>query len=71
MSTEIGNKARARLSKITGQDFPAMGCMLTLLADKPRVYGDEVLAGAVSGPQDLFSRLWDDVEVAVGPVNAE
>lgn len=56
---------RGRLEKLTGEDFPALACLLDLLAEHPVVVGDNTLAGAVGAIQGLFMRLWDDCE-AVG-----
>lgn len=56
---------RGRLEKLTGQDFPALSCLLDLLAENPAVVGDNPLAGAVGALNGLFVRLWDDCE-AVG-----
>lgn len=56
---------RGRLDKLAQEDFPALGCLLDLLADHPTVAGDGTTAGAVASIKRAFVRLWDDVEAAM------
>lgn len=39
---------RGRLEKLTGEDFPAVACLLDLLAEHPTATGDNTIAGAVA-----------------------
>ena len=57
---------RGRLEKLTGEDFPALACLLDLLAEHPAVVGDNTLGGAVGAINGLFTRLWEAVESVAG-----
>jgi hypothetical protein len=56
------SQMKEQLSKLTGNDFAHVGCLLSLLAAYPKVDYDDVLLGAVAEIQKAFTRLWDDVE---------
>ena len=67
-NVEASNKLsqmKEQLSKLTGNDFAHVGCLLSLLAAYPKVDSDDVLLGALAGIQKAFTRLWDDVETIV------
>lgn len=53
---------RGRLEKLTGEDFPALACLLDLLAEHPVVADTCTLFGAVSSIREIFFRLWDAAE---------
>jgi hypothetical protein len=57
-------RMRERLGEITGSDFPAVAALLDLLAESPRVAGDDALCGSVDAVKRIFVRLWEDCEEA-------
>lgn len=56
---------KLRLAELTGHAFPDVAALLDLLAEHPRLAGDDALAGAVSAIQHTFVRLWDDCEALI------
>lgn len=57
---------RERLGKLTGEDFPALACLLDLLAEHPAVVENGTLSGSITAVQGLFVRLWDNCEALGG-----
>lgn len=53
-----------RLDDLTGNDLPAFGAILDLLAKSPKVAHDGELLGYVSALQVVFGRLWEAIEEA-------
>jgi len=53
---------RGRLRKLTGNDFSAVASLLNLLAGNQVIADDPAMLGSVDAIQQVFSRLWDDVE---------
>lgn len=58
------DRMRGRLGEITGSDFPTVAALLDLLAESPRVAGDDALCGSVDAVKRIFVRLWEDCEEA-------
>lgn len=60
-------RIRVRLDELTGKDFPALACLLDLLAGHPGMAGDNTLAGAVYVIQAFNIKLRNAFEVLATP----